>query len=89
MTQGKIQRHHRSMKNVVKLENDCYPWELERAIGEFVGHYSYHPYHESLNNVTPADVYYGRDREILSRRGQTKRRTLQKRRIENGKRTVA
>jgi len=77
------------MKNVVKLENDCYPWELEHAIGAFVGHYNHHRYHESLNNVTPADVYYGRDREILSRRGQIKRRTRQKRRIENGKRKVA
>jgi hypothetical protein len=28
-TQGKIERYHRSMKNVVKLENFYFPWELE------------------------------------------------------------
>ena len=35
-TQGKIERYHRSMKNVVKLENYYYPWELEKAIQQFV-----------------------------------------------------
>ena len=29
MTQGKIERYHRSMKNVVKLQNYHFPWELE------------------------------------------------------------
>ena len=32
MTQGKIERYHRSMKNVVKLEKYYSPWELERAV---------------------------------------------------------
>jgi hypothetical protein len=31
MTQGKIERYHRSMKNVVKLEHYYYPWQLEKA----------------------------------------------------------
>ena len=56
-TQGKIERYHRSMKNVVKLENYYSPWELERAIGRFVEHYNHRRYHESLDNVTPADAY--------------------------------
>jgi putative transposase len=59
-TQGKIERYHRSMKNVVKLENYYYPWELEQAITEWVEHYNHQRYHESLDNVTPADVYEGR-----------------------------
>jgi putative transposase len=33
-------------------------------------------YHESLDNVTPADVYYGRHQEIITRREQLKQRTL-------------
>ena len=33
MTQGTIERYHRSMKNVVTLEKYCSPWELERAVG--------------------------------------------------------
>ncbi len=56
MTQGKIERYHRSMKNVVKLEHYYYPWGLETAITGWVHHYNLERYHESLDNVTPADV---------------------------------
>ena len=59
MTQGKIERYHRSMKNVVKLDVYYSPWELERASNRFVGHYNHRRLHESLQNVTPADVYEG------------------------------
>jgi transposase InsO family protein len=83
MTQGKIERYHRSMKNVVKLDNYYSPWELERAIGRFVEHYNHRRYHESLENVTPADVFYGRRQEILTRREKIKRRTMARRRREN------
>ena len=83
MTQGKIERYHRSMKNVVKLENYYMPWELERAIGRFVEHYNHRRYHEALENVTPADVYFGRRQQILSRRERIKRETLAQRKREN------
>ena len=59
MTQGKIERYQRSLRNVVKLENYYMPWELERAIGRFIEHYNHRRYHEALENVTPADVYFG------------------------------
>ena len=55
-TQGKIERYHRSMKNVVKLEHYHFPWQLERAIRDFVAYYNDERYHESLDNVTPSDV---------------------------------
>ena len=83
MTQGKIERYHRSMKNVVKLENYYSPWGLERAIARFVNDYNHRRLHEALDNVTPADVYEGRRLAILTRREQIKRRTLQQRRREN------
>jgi putative transposase len=83
MTQGKIERYHRSMKNIVKLENYYSPWELERAIRRFVEHYNHHRYHEALRNVTPADVYHGRQAAILSRRERIKRATLKRRRQMN------
>ena len=83
MTQGKIERYHRSMKNVVKLEMYHSPWELERAIARFVNDYNHRRLHEALNNVTPADVYEARRLAILTRREQIKRRTLQQRRREN------
>ena len=83
MTQGKIERYHRSMKNVVKLENYYSPWELERAIALFVDYYNHRRYHESLGNVTPADMYDGRQVEVLTRRERIKRETLERRRREN------
>ena len=83
MTQGKIERYHRSMKNVVKLENYYFPWELENAIAEWVAHYNHERYHESLDNVTPADVYNGRRNDILDRRSMIKSRTLMQRKVQN------
>lgn len=68
MTQGKIERDHRSMTNIVLLENDFLPEAHERAIRPFVEHDNQQRYHESLNNLTPADVYFGRAQEILNRR---------------------
>ena len=82
-TQGKIERYHRSMKNVVKLENYYYPWELEKAIGQFVDYYNHQRYHESLDNVTPADMFYDRYEEIMDRRQLIKQQTLRCRREEN------
>jgi len=75
-TQGKIERWHRSMKNQVLLENYYLPCELEQRIREFVRYYNYERYHESLSNLTPADVYYGRGQSILDRREQIKLETL-------------
>ena len=83
MTQGKIERYHRSMKNVVKLQNYYYPGDLEQEINRFVEYYNYQRYHESLNNLTPADVYYGRSRDILTRRDMTKHNTMKLRKQQN------
>lgn len=82
-TQGKIERYHRTMKNVVKLDNYYLPWELEEAIARFVDHYNNVRLHESLDNVTPADMYYGRKEEILDQRMIIKQRTLRQRKRYN------
>ena len=79
-TQGKIERYHRSMKNVIKLEHYYSPEELKRRLKEFVDYYNNERYHESLQNVTPADVYFGRDKQILRNRYLMKQKTIQKRR---------
>ena len=79
-TQGKIERYHRSMKNVIKLEHYYSPDELRYRLKEFVGYYNNKRYHESLQNVTPADVYFGRDIQILKKRKLMKQKTMQKRR---------
>jgi transposase InsO family protein len=83
MTQGKIERYHRTMKNVVTLQHYHVPWDLEREIERFVRWYNHERYHESLDNVTPADVYHGRHREIITARELVKLQTLERRRRVN------
>ena len=82
-TQGKIERWHQTMKNRFLLENYYLPGNLEQQIGAFVDHYNNHRYHESLNNVTPADVYFGRDKDILRERKKIKKQTIQYRRLQH------
>ncbi len=82
-TQGKIERYHRTMKNVVKLKNYYLPWELEKELTQFVMYYNHERVHESLDNLTPADVYEGRGRDILTARERLKKQTLRRRRRIN------
>jgi len=84
-TQGKIERWHQTMKNRILLENYYLPGDLEQQIAVFVDHYNNHRYHESLNNVTPADVYFGRDKDILREREKIKKQTIQYRRLQHQK----
>ena len=79
-TQGKIERWHRSMKNQILLENYYLPGELRAALQKFVDYYNHERYHESLKNLTPADVFYGRGQEILDQREKIKLATLAMRR---------
>lgn len=83
MTQGKIERYHRSMKNIVNLQNYFLPSQLETEIASFVNYYNNQRYHESLDNLTPADVYFGRAKEVLTKRDQIQKQTLQQRRLQN------
>jgi len=87
-TQGKIERYHRTMKNLIKLQHYYLPGELEREIEQFVEYYNNRRYHESLDNVTPADAYYGRVQEIITKREQIKIRTLRLRKQQNLKEQV-
>jgi len=83
MTQGKIERYHRSMKNILLLENYYSPEELTDQLDLFIEYYNNARYHEALQNLTPADVYFGRSRDILSRRQRIKKNTLLQRRKYN------
>jgi transposase InsO family protein len=80
MTQGKIERWHRWMKNQVLLENYYLPGDLKALLGEFIGYYNTQRYHESLNNLTPEDVYTGRGQTVLNRRMKIKQKTIAERR---------
>jgi transposase InsO family protein len=83
MTQGKIERFHRSMKNVILLQNYYSPSGLKKTLAKFVEYYNNERYLESLNNLTPADIYFGKFEEVLTRREETKRKTMQQRRSQN------
>jgi transposase InsO family protein/transposase-like protein len=83
MTQGKIERYHRSMKNLILLDNYYTPEQLTEQIGRWVEYYNNHRYHEALDNVTPLDRYNGRDREILEQRKRIKGKTMKLRRRIN------
>ena len=68
MTQGKIERWHQTLKNRILLENYYLPGDLEAQIEAFVADYNHRRYHESIHNLTPADVYCGRGQIILLQR---------------------
>ena len=80
-TQGKIERWHQTLKNRILLENYYLPGDLEAQIGDFVAYYNHLRYHESIANLTPADVYFGRGQTILLERERIKRQTIQNRRL--------
>ncbi len=82
-TQGKIERWHQTLKNRFLLENYFLPGQLEAAVGAFVTHYNHHRYHESLGNLPPADVYFGRGAAILAERDQIKKLTIRNRRLSH------
>lgn len=79
-TQGKIERYHRSMKSILLRDHFFSPEELERKIEQWVNYYNNNRYHESLNNLTPADVYFGRVEQKLKEREEIKRKTMLTRR---------
>jgi len=81
MTQGKIERWHQTLKNRILLENYYLPSDLEAQIDAFVAYYNHRRYHESIDNLTPADVYFGRGQTILLERERIKRKTIQNRRL--------
>jgi len=82
-TQGKIERYHRSMKNIIKLDNYFSPEQLKFKMNEFVHYYNNKRYHESLQNLTPADVYFGRTERKLKHRKIVKMNTLKDRKKQN------
>jgi transposase InsO family protein len=77
MTQGKIERYHRSLNNRLLLEHYYLPGQLEARLAQFVDFYNHRRYHESLGHLTPADSYFGRGSVILGRRQKIKHQTIE------------
>ena len=82
-TQGKIERWHQTLKNRILLENHNLPGDPEQKIGDFVAYYNHLWYHESIGNLTPADVYLGRGQAILLERERIRRDTIKTRRLQH------
>ncbi len=57
--------------------------KLEKRIREWVDYYNNHRYHEAIDNVTPSDKYFGRDKEILKKRMKIKKQTIRERKKIN------
>ena len=82
-TQGKVERWHLTLKNRILLEHAYLPGELEGRIAAFVVHYRHTRAHESLGNLTSADVYLGHGEDILRERVRIKRKTPTDRRLRH------
>jgi putative transposase len=82
-TQGKIERWHQTLKNRILLEHYYLPGDFERRVAAFVAQYNHARHHESLANLTPADVYFGRTETILLEREGIKRQTIANRRLQH------
>jgi RNA-directed DNA polymerase len=79
---GKIERFNRTIKDKLCLVVYCSPDELQEAINKAVEAYNNTP-HEAHSNVSPNDVYAGRKEEILAKRREKKRLTIEHRRKYN------
>src|SRR4030081_3886227 len=88
MTQGKIERWHQTLKNRILLENYFLPGDLETQIEAFVADYNHLRYHESIGNLTPADVYFGRGQTVLIERERIKRQTIASRSLLHRRQAV-
>jgi putative transposase len=70
------------------LENYDLQGELEAAIAAFVEHDNNPRYHESLGNLAPAVVYFGRGLAIPAEREKIKKLTIQNRRLNHQRQTA-
>jgi len=57
--------------------------DLERQVAAFVADYNHARYHDSLDNLTPADVYFGRAEAVLLERERIKRQTIASRGLQH------
>jgi putative transposase len=83
MTQGKIERWHQTLQEPHPVGNYFLPGDLEAQIAAFVEDDNHRRYHESIDNLTPADVYFGRGPTILAERERITRQTIADRRLRH------
>ena len=59
------------------------PSELEKAVAQWVKYYNESRFHESLDNLTPRDVYLGQGEKIKKIREIIKQNSINKRISDN------
>jgi len=64
------------------------PWRSQSLHRQARRYYNHQRCHESLKNLTPADVYFGRGQTILLKRERIKRDTIQNRRLQHQKKAA-
>jgi len=72
-----------STKFYPELAYNFCPSELEKTIDEWVKYYNERGGHESLDNLTPRDVYLGQGEKIKRIRETIKQNSINKRISEN------
>lgn len=82
-TQGTIARWHRALKYLSLLENAFLEGELKAAVAACIDHCNNRRYRESIGNLTPADLYFGRGETILAERRRIIQQTIQSRRLKH------
>ena len=82
-TNGKIERLNRTAKERLNLVVYSSPAELQEALDRFRNWYNTEHYHKSINNLHPADAYFGRDKAIQRRRKRLQTQTKKTRRQVN------
>ena len=82
-TNGKLERYHRTAKAKVNVFVHHSLEGLVAAMEGFVRYYNYERYHEALGNITPADMYHGRQDAILATRQEVKQKSLAERKLAN------
>lgn len=75
-------------RNRILLEHYFLPGGHDAEIEAFVEYYNHQRYHESLNNLTPSNIYFGHGQGILMIREGIQRRTIEQRRLMHQKSTV-
>jgi len=60
-------KHVRGAPHHPMTQGEIERWHQTLKNRVLLEHYRRHRYHESLSNLTPADVYFGRGEAVLSR----------------------
>ncbi len=81
--QGKIELWRKTLKNRILLDKYYPPGDLARQTGTFVERYNQVRFHESIENLTPADVCFGRAATLFAERERIKFTTIANRRLQH------